>query len=385
MMKKWIQNLVIMLISLTAGLIILELAAKIYLENIAGEKTFKQYASYRQLERRMGRSQYSQHRYLGYIPTPDYHRGKNRHNSLGYRGGEFSRHKPPGEFRIACIGGSTTYTRDVEDYRLSYPALLEKELRERGYPRVRVINAGVDGYGSWESLINFQFRILDLDPDLIIVYHAVNDIYARMVWPPSAYRGDNSGRRISNCSSEMIDKPSIMQHFNLGRILLVRLKIRPPIYDITARHSVVPETYYGRRFYLQKMKHVYPRGLFEEIRAMRMLRVNRPIYFQRNLENLVTLARANGVEVVLATFAHSPLFKDHPQAVSREFQWGFAEHNQILEEIAQSQEAHLFPFADRFPEDRKYYVDGRHVNVRGSRLKARLFADFIEERRLIPR
>ena len=57
-----------------------------------------------------------------------------------------------------------------------------------------MINAGLAGWSSWESMINFQLRLLDLEPDLIIVYHAVNVLHARLVWPPEAYQPDNSGR-----------------------------------------------------------------------------------------------------------------------------------------------------------------------------------------------
>jgi len=84
--------------------------------------------------------------------------------------------KPAGQFRIVCLGGSTTYTSDVKDYRDSYPYLLEKYLKAQGYNDVTVVNAGAGSWSSWESLINFQFRVLDLDPDLIIVYHGINDI-----------------------------------------------------------------------------------------------------------------------------------------------------------------------------------------------------------------
>jgi hypothetical protein len=37
-----------------------------------------------------------------------------------------------------------------------------------------------------------------------------------------------------------------------------------------------------------------------------------------------------------------------------------------------------------FPIARRFYTDGRHVTVAGAKLKAKLFADFIVERHLIP-
>lgn len=83
----------------------------------------------------------------------------------------------------------------VEDNDKTFPYQLERILRgDYGNNNVEVINAGVGGYDSWESLINLQFRVLDIDPDLIIVYHGTNDVHTRLVLP-DAYQGDNSGRR----------------------------------------------------------------------------------------------------------------------------------------------------------------------------------------------
>ena len=46
---------------------------------------------------------------------------------------------------------------------------------------VEVLNAGVPGYNSWESAIDFQTRVLDAEPDLVVVFFGVNDVHARLV------------------------------------------------------------------------------------------------------------------------------------------------------------------------------------------------------------
>ena len=98
-------------------------------------------------------------------------------------------------YRIAVLGGSSAYTLNVENNEKTFTALLEKSLVDKfGYEHVAVINAAVSGYNSWESLINLEFRVLDIDPDMIIVYQGQDDVHARLVSPVS-YRGDNSGRR----------------------------------------------------------------------------------------------------------------------------------------------------------------------------------------------
>jgi lysophospholipase L1-like esterase len=363
--------------------VLLELVTNCYLLYFASEKNFVKYASMRQLQARgsLSKPRYSPHRYLGYYPTPNYVKGLNRHNSLGYRGEEISIPKPPGQIRIVCLGGSTTYTYEIEDYKKSYPYLLEEYLHEKNFDNIEVINAGSGGWSSWESLINLQLRVLDLDPDIIIIYHGINDIHPRLVWPPEVYRGDNSGRRAPNETTLFM--PSIFEHSTLLRILMIRT-------GMTASHAAFErtidrktESYYGIQFRKQKMENNYPDGIFKEVSAKKMLEINRPIYFERNIRNMVTIAKAAEIKVVISSFAHSPLFTDQPFVSSEEYALAYKENNGILKEIAKTTGVHFFDFAGKFPSSKRYYTDGRHVNEEGSQLKAQLFGDFLIENQLV--
>lgn len=98
-------------------------------------------------------------------------------NSMGFRGEEFPYAKQPGELRIACVGGSTTFCAEASHDSRTWPAQLQAQLRERFPERdVRVINAGVPGYRIRHSLQNLRERVLPLRPDVVILYHAHNDI-----------------------------------------------------------------------------------------------------------------------------------------------------------------------------------------------------------------
>lgn len=98
-------------------------------------------------------------------------------NSLGFRGAEVTLDKPASTFRIACLGGSTTFGLYCRDNDHTWPALLEQRLRAT-YPGrdIEVINAGVPGYTLTDSLANFQERVQPLGLDLVIVYHGPNDL-----------------------------------------------------------------------------------------------------------------------------------------------------------------------------------------------------------------
>jgi hypothetical protein len=97
-------------------------------------------------------------------------------NSLGFRGAEFAKKKPPRTVRIACVGASTTFCTEASDEG-TWTAQLQKMLQVK-YPGVsiEVINAGVPGYVITDSRRNLEHRVLPLDPDLVIYYEAANDV-----------------------------------------------------------------------------------------------------------------------------------------------------------------------------------------------------------------
>lgn len=96
-------------------------------------------------------------------------------NSLGFRTSkEVVMPKPKGVFRVFVIGGSTVYGGFNDKWIMS--SYLEKEL-SAFIPNVEVINAGVVGYASESELILLETKVLDLDPDLVVVFDGRNDIY----------------------------------------------------------------------------------------------------------------------------------------------------------------------------------------------------------------
>lgn len=364
-------------------LILLEITVRIWLGFLADEQSFYKYASMRQLRKlpKLTSRKWTPHRYLGYYPTPDYSKGENKHNSLGYRGDEIDLPKPSDRFRIVCLGGSTTYTTEIDDYKMSYPDLLEHELKQRGYDNVDVINAGVGAWTTCESLVNLQIRVLDLEPDMIIIYHAVNDLLMRFVWPHEAYRADNSGAR----QAPGMFMPGLLEHSTLCRYVMIRLDIVQPHSYLDRHFTSAPDTAYAGAFQTQKANGTYPSGIFKETSAKQMLAANPPVYFTRNLENMVAIADSHGMTTVLATFAHSDTVEGTPMVSSEEGKAALAEMNEAIKSVAQNTTAHLFDFAAEFPDDKQYYCsDGVHVTTEGVKVKARLFADYIVDNKLLP-
>jgi lysophospholipase L1-like esterase len=100
-----------------------------------------------------------------------------RINSLGFRGEEFSFDKSPHSVRIVALGGSTTFCSEVSSNSSTWSSRLQELLQSR-YPQVKteVINAGFPGYTIKSSKLHLQARVLPLKPDIVLFYHAYNDM-----------------------------------------------------------------------------------------------------------------------------------------------------------------------------------------------------------------
>ncbi len=309
--------------------------------------------------------QFSGHPYLNYYPTPNFVSGECRHNSLGYRGEEFQGTKPDSVYRIVLLGSSTTYSSHVADDDKTYPVLLQQNLRDKsGHDTVEVINAGVSGHTSWETLANFQYRILELDPDLVIVSLGIDDVNSRLA---DDYRSDNSGYR--QCWSR--PKTSWWEYSCLLRVISRGLHLTEPKIDVW--DWMLAEDWKSDDIRTTEADKV-------EMNLQR-LGENPPLYFKRNLTNLVQIAGDNEIKIVLATEAVSPhaeseltefLMADH-------FQTALVQHANVMRELSEEHNVPLFDFDKVMPKDRILWVDHLHVNEAGSLIKAELLADFLNK------
>jgi len=354
----------LLLVSVFLTFLLLEIGARVWLKYLTTPAQYDRYVLFTSLEAKD--YAWTPHPYLAYYPTPNYRKGRTSHNSLGYRSDEFPLEKPDGVFRIVALGGSSTYDVSIEDNDKTFTAQLEKLLHDDyGYQNVQVINAGVPGYNSWEILVNLEFRVLDLDPDLVIIYEGTNDVHARLV-EPYAYRGDDFGRR------RAWQPPSVAlwERSALFRILSRAMNITR---QVSVDDFVSAPTYMSWPFESRlNEKNLDPAEILEE---------NPPIYFRRNLENMIAIAKEQEVQILFSTWAHSPNLNDY--ASEGYYQQGFQENNDVVKEVAVSDDIPLFDFAAVMPQDAMYWADGRHVNEAGALVKARLFAEFIHDHGLI--
>jgi len=96
-------------------------------------------------------------------------------NAKGYRGPDFAADKPPGTIRMMVYGGSSAFDPNAGSDQ-DWPRRIERLLREAGFPRVEVINAGIPAHSAADSLGRFFAEGHLFRPDYVLLYTAWNDM-----------------------------------------------------------------------------------------------------------------------------------------------------------------------------------------------------------------
>jgi lysophospholipase L1-like esterase len=279
------------------------------------------------------------HPYMAYVPREnwrsrpeDYAKPENyrpaSHNSLGLRGPETTLEKPPGAYRIVCIGGSSVYGHTESSDEATWPARLQAHLNAgQPQPRIEVINGGCSGYSTFEMLINLELRLLAFDPDLVIVYEAINDVRCALYSKDDPHpRPDNTHWR----AVWPVYRPSPMEAI-LERSYAYLIWRRYGT-DYTKKRAELG--FYGIVGYDPGRIDLYvetfplPEQGFDN--------------FRRNLVSIVGIARAHGAQVLLSTQAM--WFRHLEGSPSKDTQTaGLVRAREILRSVA---EAEQVPLAD---------------------------------------
>jgi lysophospholipase L1-like esterase len=265
-------------------------------------------------------------------------------NRLGLRSPEVPA-KELGEFRILCLGESTTFGAGVSDFE-TYAARLEHYLGawDSGM-KYRVINAGVSAYSSFQSLKYLELRGLGLEPDIVLFYHEYNDSLQTLA---------RDGGPRDEASLAVTDMQLFHSQRNkLHRALLSRLAIYRAITYQTARQRIAKS---------DSTSHSDASKTWNAAATDLPVRVT-SAEKRQILEELVATCERNRVRLVVM----HPSYRDSER------------HECDLTQFCQSREVPLFEAHDSLhPADRKgrtLFLDSIHPNVHGhDRLARDLFS-----------
>jgi uncharacterized membrane protein YvlD (DUF360 family) len=300
--------------------------------------------------------------YISYVPDPAY----KGHNALGYRGPEVTIPKPDDAFRIVSMGGSTTYSTGTTAEE-SYPAFLESILRdEYGYHHVEVINAGVSGYSSWEVLASFAFRVLELEPDMLIYYGALNDLTVRERLSSDCYRGMNPQRGLNGLRGLFVERNAELPASTLYRLVAISL-------GWMSNPLALDSSFEPSRVHCERDPG--------DITLATRLDANTPVYFERNIRNLITLALAQNVQPVISSWAYN-VEADRPLL----WRQAIDQHNAVTRQVATAMRIPYIDLAAEFPVDSSLWErDGVHLLAAGTYEQASRYAAFLDAAGLLPK
>jgi len=98
-------------------------------------------------------------------------------NSHGFRGSEFLKEKSENTYRIFVVGGSTIIGMHAPSDQYTIAGYLQTNFDEMNLDKnIDVINAGIRGLTSSDELQLIKTKIVEFEPDMIIVYDGFNDM-----------------------------------------------------------------------------------------------------------------------------------------------------------------------------------------------------------------
>ena len=288
------------------------------------------------------------------VPVAGFTSEKININSLGFRGPEIMAKKPAGTVRIAFLGASTTFSAEVSNDQATWPHLVIEKLREV-YPERRFdyVNGGVPGYTLESSLKNLQERVAPLAPDIIVIYHATNDLSGNSA-ELARKRGFNSPR---------------------GDVALSWL----------AEYSML--------WYLVEKNLVILKRQAKAHSADNKLNVDSSLLsepFEARLGELVAAAKGLASETVLVTFSirlrqeQSPEEKKEsavtnlyymPYFTPDDLLRHFSAYNAVIRRVATESGVMLIGGESDIPDDNRHFVDSVHFSDLGSEMMARRVFD----------
>ncbi len=287
------------------------------------------------------------------------------------------------EIRIAAIGASTTANINLS-YSENWPGylgnLVQKALPDK---KIRVINAGVPGFDTAQSIGNLALRVMPLKPDIVIIYHSYNDLKA--ISKNTAFRPDYSH----------IHKKPLGAHKH------------PNLVSRGLNHSMI---YVRTRNKYRQLKR--EKSIIENVKNMQSPQIRMDHIpkeaedtFRQHMRILISIAHSNGAHVILSSFATLHNTNSSATGIIQSKQAsklqkselllvgyflagltidavfkGINQYNEVLRKLALDQHTGWVDNASLIPHEDRYFVDRVHFSREGAALMARnLFPVVMQE------
>ena len=280
--------------------------------------------------------------------------------------------KAADELRIAFIGASTTACLNLNFYE-NWPGGLGRRLqKELPNKTITIINAAAPGYDTAQSIGNLALRVMPFQSDVIVIYHAYNDL--KMVRKNIAFKPDYS--HVHNRPYGYHPKPGFFKRMLSNSMAYVR--IRNQYRDYRRKGRMLSEMQDANR-----LSSIPPEAR---------------LTFEEHIRSLVAIAQGGGAKVVLSSFAtlldpgldysqkdvFASLSRRQKAAVGWTLKYtpgltlpaalqGIREYNHILFNIADTMKTGWVDNANLIPHNEQYFVDRVHFTAEGADRMAQNF------------
>jgi lysophospholipase L1-like esterase len=290
-------------------------------------------------------------------------------NELGFRGPSFMPRKPEGIQRIAIFGGSSVFDANSKDYPdnigRDWPHRVERFLRQMGHAQVEIINVGVPGYATFDSLGRLYSQVWMYEPDFVLLYNGWNDVkYFRLITPEEPLL------------SHFKPLPENGNPFIYYSGWLDRLLSYSQLY-IKFRNQ-----YYSDRFRLGT-EGVIPEGKYQDTYSPHAVK-----QYRLNVQLFIDAARNIGATPILIT--QPTLVSPHNSDAERQmirYDYSLLTHDalvraidetyDVIRGVAKEKQAPLLELAPAMNGKRELFIDNIHLSEKGSDEVAMAVAKFV--------
>ena len=305
-------------------------------------------------------------------------------NAEGFRGDSIPS-RDNRDLLIFMLGGSTMLSHDVP-YEKSHAALFEREIQKK-YPdlRISVQNAGNEWHTSLHSVIKYITRIRAYDPDLIIMWHGINDLCRS--FGPNRFTPENAEYR------------SDYKHYHgpiAGMFSYYKMPVRRPPFMCSALLSWLADSLYSD---LRSSAAVRE----DALTPVEVHRFASTTAFEGNMNALLILMTADQVTVVVASepsVYRKDLTGEQEQALwmqkslcrmgsrypdTESLMRGMGEFNDVSRTLAERHGVYFLDLDQSVPKEPAYMFDDCHYTIEGNQVVAKTVTDFVVANRLIER
>jgi lysophospholipase L1-like esterase len=273
-------------------------------------------------------------------------------NSSGFRGPELLNPKHHSTVRLAFVGASTTFCAEVSSNELTWPHLVWRKLQgSKLDAEFDYVNAAVPGYTVKTSLKNLQYRLKSLQPDIVVIYHATNDLsYDTRVM--AIHQGIY---RISDREGDGILKYSLLWSLVRKNFKIMKRR-KESINEIKLEYD--PRKI-SKRFKVKLQKLVKESQEISKLVAIATFsyKIRREQAYEEQLQN------ANTALYYMPYMSIEGLLN------------GYEEYNRIIREVAKETGAMIIEGEMSIPGNDIYFRDSIHFTDSGSKLMAKRVSD----------